>query len=73
MLEEVKYCNETFKNHFNEPMLFTSEDDQKFKSATKCHICERDFINSDKVVWDHENMTSAFRGAAHEFTTLIID
>jgi len=53
------------KNHFNKRMLFTSEDDQKFRSATKCHICEHDFVKGDKVVRDHDHVTSAFRGAAH--------
>jgi len=66
----VEYCNQTFKNHFNEPMLFTSEGDQKFISATKCHICKQDFIKGDKVVWDHDHVTSAFRGAAHEVCNL---
>jgi len=66
MIQEVKYCNKTFKNYFNQPMLFTNEDDQKLRSATKCHICERDFVKGDKVVRDHDHMTSAFRGGAHE-------
>jgi len=70
ILEEMKYCNKTFKNHFNQPMLFTSEDDQKFRSATKCHICERDFVKGDKVVQDHDYVTSALCGAAHEVCNL---
>jgi len=48
MLQEVEYCNQTFKNYFNQPMLFTSVDDQKFRSATKCHICEWDFVRVAK-------------------------
>jgi len=70
MLEEVKYCNKTFKNHFNQPMLFTSEDNQKLRSATKCHRCEQNFIKGDKVVRDHDHVTSAFRQATHEVYNL---
>jgi len=44
MLQEIEYCNQTFKSHFNPPMLFTSEDDQKFRSAIKCHICGRELV-----------------------------
>jgi len=54
----------------DEPMLFTSEDDQNFRPATKCHICERDFVKGDKVVLDHDHLTSAFHGAAHKVCNL---
>jgi len=50
MIAEVEYCNKIFKNHFNKPMLFTSKVGQKFRSATKYHICKRDFVKGDKVV-----------------------
>jgi len=41
-----------------------------FRSATKCHICEWNFFKGDKVVQDHDHVTSAFRGAAHEVCNL---
>jgi len=47
MLQELEYCNQIFNNHFNKPMIFTGEDDQKFNSATKCHICGCNFIEGD--------------------------
>jgi len=64
MLEEVKYCNETFESHFDKPMIFTSEDDQKFKSATKYHIFDHGFIVIDSIVRGHDHFFS-FSGGQH--------
>ena len=51
-------------------MLFNSEDQKDFETATKCHICaQKLFI--DKVtkkilkVRDHCHFTGEYRGAAH--------
>jgi len=71
MLEEVKYCNQTFKIHFNKPMIFTSENDQKFRSATKCHICGCGFIEGDSTVRDRDHFFQFFRGAAHKKCNLL--
>ena len=51
-------------------MIFNSEDQKDFKSATKCHICEKKLFR-DKVtkkilkVRDHCHFTGEYRGAAH--------
>ena len=43
MLNEVDYCEETKKNHFNQPMTLTNKDEEHFKLATVCHICKNGF------------------------------
>ena len=51
-------------------MIFNSEDQKDYKSATKCHICEKKLFR-DKVtkkilkVRDHCHFTGEYRGAAH--------
>jgi len=35
--------------------------DFSFPWATKCHICERDFVKGVKVVRDHDHVTSAHK------------
>jgi len=62
MLQELECINQIFNNHFHKPMIFTSEDDQKFRSATKCHICGCNFIKSDSIVRDHNHFFQFFKG-----------
>ncbi|XP_053206942.1 uncharacterized protein LOC128391119 [Panonychus citri] len=46
-------------------LRMTLKDQQAFEYATKCHICETDFISGDTKVRDHDHFTGLFRGAAH--------
>ena len=65
MLNEVDYCEETKKNHFNQPMTLTNKDEEHFKLATVCHICKNGFTKKDYKVRDHCHVTGKYRGAAH--------
>ena len=65
MLNEVDYCEETKKNHFNQPMTLTNRDEEHFKLATVCHICKNGFTKKDYKVRDHCHVTGKYRGAAH--------
>ena len=52
------------------PIIFTAEDQEDFKSAKVCHICEQDLnINKETgqtlKVRDHCHFTREYRGAAH--------
>ena len=47
------------------PMIMTSQDKVDLKKATKCWICEKDFLEGDKKVRDRCHYTGRFRGAAH--------
>ena len=65
MLNEVDYCEETKKNHFNQTMALTNKDEEHFKLATVCHICKNGFTKKDCKVRDHCHVTGKYRGAAH--------
>ena len=66
MLEEVKYCKNVFKYKFNRPLKITEEDENKFRKADECHICNKKYINKDIVVRDHCHITGKYRGSAHQ-------
>ena len=69
MLEEVKYCKKVMKKHFNKPLKMTEENEQEFKKATKCHICDKEYeeyTEKDIRVRDHCHITGRYRGSAHQ-------
>ena len=65
MLEEVEWCKNTMKKHFNKPLKMTKDDEEKFKKADRCHICEKTYNDKEKRVRDHCHITGKFRGSAH--------
>ena len=66
MLEEVKYCKDVIKKHFNKPLVMTEDDEMCFKLIDKCHICGEKYTNKDVRVKDHCHITGKFRGSAHQ-------
>ena len=46
MLKEVQYCREVREKEFNKELNMTEDDEEKFKKADKCHICEEKFLFS---------------------------
>ncbi|XP_070158058.1 uncharacterized protein [Polyergus mexicanus] len=44
---------------------FTSDEWERFMSATHCHVCERPFELEDARVRDHCHLTGRYRGPAH--------
>ena len=69
MLEEVKYCKKVMKKHFNKPLRMTKVDEEEFKKATKCHICDKEYeeyTEKDIRVRDHCHITVIYRGSAHQ-------
>ena len=65
MIEESKYYNEEMKKHFNKESVMTKEDNEDFKSSTKCWIHDNDYIDTDVKVRDHCHITGKYRGSAH--------
>ena len=49
-------------------MIWDDEAEEKFKSATHCHVCKKP-VRGDKVR-DHCHFTGQFRGAAHNHCNL---
>ena len=66
MLEEVKYCKKVMKKHFDKPLRMTNEDENEFKKATTCHICDKKYTEKDIRVRDHCHITGKYRGSAHQ-------
>ena len=66
MLEEVNWCKQTMKKHFNKPLEMTEENEVDFQKATKCHICDQPYTDKDIRVRDHCHITGEFRGSAHQ-------
>jgi Recombination endonuclease VII len=58
-------------------MIFTKEDEQNYKNATHCYICELPLnkgihaSTTDSItVRDHCHITGKYRGAAHQSCNL---
>jgi len=52
----------------NNRMIMTSDDNNDFKNARCCFLCNEPFNNEDKAlckVRDHDHMTGKYRGASH--------
>ena len=65
MIEESKYCSDVIKKHFNKELVMTKEDNEDFKTSTKCWICDNDYVDNDVKVRDHCQITGKYRGSAH--------
>ena len=68
----TKLTLQIYQNYYKNPktMIFNSEDQKDFKSATLCHICEKDLYKDKETgkilkVRDHCHFTGEYRGAAH--------
>ena len=70
MFEEVKNCQSIIRDDFNKPLKMTGEDDEAFKKATHCHICEKKYRVDDVPVRDHCHVTGKYRGSAHQTCNL---
>ena len=72
MLEEVNYCKKVMKKHkiFNKPLKMKRKDEDKFKKADSCHICDKKYNEKDIRVRDHCHITGKFRGSAHDYCNL---
>lgn len=66
MLEEVEHCNKMRKEHFSQDMLMKTADQEDFKTASKCHICDQEYTEEDFRVRDHCRITGRYRGSAHQ-------
>jgi len=66
MLEEVKYCKKIMKKEFNKPLKMMKKDEEEFKKADECHICNKKYTNEDIKVRDHCHITGKYRGSSHQ-------
>lgn len=56
----------SFVKTTDEPIRMTEEDKLKHELATKCYMCNRDFVEGDKKIREHCHLTGKYRGAAHD-------
>ena len=71
MFEEVQNCQKIIRENFNK-LQMTKEDEEAFKKATHCHICEKRYKGAKQgdteniPVRDHCHVTGKYRGSAHQ-------
>ena len=53
----------SFHRHFNKDMILTKDDEQNFKNAEKCYICNKKYYEKDVLVC---HITGKYRGSAHQ-------
>ena len=53
------------KDHFNNNLIMSIEEEELFQKANKCWICDKLFEVVDEKVRDHCHVSGKFRGAAH--------
>ena len=70
MLNEVKYCKNMIKYKFHKTLKLIKVDEENFKQAKECHICNKKYNDEDKRVRDHDHVTGKYRGCAHESCNL---
>ena len=66
MLQEVEYCIKVMQDFFNKPLQMTEDDENDFKKANECHICNKKYTEKDIRVRDHCHITGKYRGSAHQ-------
>ena len=51
--------------HFNKGMILTKDDEQNFKNADKCYICNKNYSEKGFRV-DHCHITGKYRVSSHQ-------
>ena len=46
-------------------MIISKKEQNEFKNAKSCHICNKEYNNEDVPVTDHCHVTGKYRGSAH--------
>ena len=64
LLEEQKEIKNIIKQNFNNEMIISKKEQNDFKKAKSCHICNKVYTN-DVPVRDHCHVTGKYRGTAH--------
>ena len=70
MFEEKKNGQSIIRENFNKPLKMTKKDEEAFKRAAHCHICEKKYRVDDVPVRDHCHVTGKYRGSAHQTCNL---
>ena len=60
MIWESKYGSNMMKKHFNRELVVAKEDDEDFRSSTKCWIYDNDYVDNDPEVRDYFHITKKY-------------
>ena len=64
IFNEYSYYRNITKNHFNENLIMSVEEEEQFEKTEICSICNK-LIENDNEVRDRCHITGKYRGAAH--------
>ena len=68
MFREVENCQKVIGENFNKPLKMNKTEEEEFKKATHCHICEKKYKPDETEnipVRDHCHITGKYRVSAH--------
>ena len=67
MFEEVRSRQSVMQEHFNKPLIMTSENERDFQNSTSCHICGRKYKPGDenRPVRDHCHITGKYQDSSN--------
>ena len=65
MFEEIQNCQKIIRENFNKPLQMTKEEEEAFRKATYCHICDKKYKGDDEPVRDHCHVSGKYHGSAH--------
>ena len=67
ILKEYNYCRCVVKKHFNENLVMSAEENERFELTNICWICSKLIENSDDKVRDHCHISGKYRCCTLEF------
>ena len=72
LLEHLKEEEENILKIFDayQGMNLSEEEQKQFEEATQCYLCHNEFTPKNIKVRDHDHLTGAYRGAAHNSCNL---
>ena len=53
------------KKKINKEIIISNKEQNDFKHAKSCHMCNKEYNNEDVPVRDHCHVTGKYRGSAH--------
>ena len=66
MMQKMKH------KYLNKGMILTKDDEQNFKNADKCNICDKKYSEKDVCVRDHCHITESTEDQLLKIVILII-
>ena len=60
MFEVVQNCQKIIRENFNKPLEMTKEDEEAFRNATHCHICDKKYTDTYSLCY-HIQTDDAYR------------